>query len=159
MNTFYVILLFLIPASLLAPNDSFQCKACHSIIGTIHDIFASQSSIFLLANSNLVIDILKPPFKWACSKAKPQEYCNNLFDTFLPVVNEVAHIFNESTICGYYNFCAYPRILIDSDLGFAKRILRNTPPRTYSKPKNTSTPLKILVVTDTHIDFDYIEVF
>lgn len=62
-------------------------------------------------------------------------------------------------MCSHWGFCDNPIIIIDSDTQYVQRVLKDTPPRKNNHKKNAARPLKILVVTDTHMDFDYIEVF
>ena len=75
------------------------------------------------------------------------------------MLNELATMFNSSVECARKGLCKSPIIVIDSDEEYAKRVLRDKPARPEPRPRNISAPLKLLIFTDAHMDFNYTEVF
>lgn len=77
---------------------------------------------------------------------------------FAPVVREFRFMVNSTVACTRLGMCTDYRYIVDSDAAFAKRVLYNKPVKHRPPPLNVSTPLKVLVFSDPHIDFDYEEV-
>lgn len=67
-------------------------------------------------------------------------------------------MFEPNITCTRLWLCSDQKIVIDSDTDFAKRVLNDKPPKDRRVPLNASKPLRILVFSDPHIDFDYMEV-
>jgi len=129
------------------------CKICHSIIQNFHNLLSSQESTKIFAAI----------FTKICYQIQPKMLCDQEIETFLPVWGAVTDLLNSTIICSSLNFCDNPIIIKDLDRDFLKRVLRDTPPKITRNTKfhkiinEKSELMKILVFTDAHLDFGYME--
>ena len=85
-------------------------------------------------------------------------FCSEAAEVFGPIINELSTSHNSTIVCSQLKFCRSPNLVIDSELGYVRRILRDKPVKPYVLPQNRTKPLKLLIFTDPHFDFDYLEV-
>ena len=89
---------------------------------------------------------------------KPYKYCTETIETFTPIIYNVLNMLNGTKICSKLSICSTPKIVIDDDSIYISRVLSSVPPRTpYSENLNSTNAYRILVFTDVHVDFDYVE--
>jgi hypothetical protein len=111
---------------------------------------------FVLA---LVVEWVKVIAKFACRmKGKNVGSCEGQINVIGPVLKEFRYMVNDTVLCTRMKICIDYKYEVDSDIEFAKRVLKDKPIRNRPKPLNSTAPLKILVFSDPHIDFDYEEV-
>lgn len=67
-------------------------------------------------------------------------------------------MFDDLPTCTYFKLCNQYKYVVNSDKKYGKRVLLDKPMNFEPNPLNISKPLKILVFSDAHIDFDYMEV-
>ncbi|MDR3548654.1 MAG: hypothetical protein P4M11_10395 [Candidatus Pacebacteria bacterium] len=142
----------------VADGQELVCGLCHSFYDFFFDL-TYRADCIVSPRHRVVIQHFKPFLKWACSLSRGKEFCDMIIDMYTPVTSELAYLLNSTVQCSLRGLCSSPMIIPDSDEAYAKRVLADRPDFPVPRPRNTSAPLKVLVFTDPHIDFDYTEVF
>lgn len=136
-------------------GEPMLCALCNSLVTTVHNFFARQSSYSPLT---LDFDYLKPLFTLLCNFQHKYEACLESVEIYAPLFTEFRYIFNSTVVCSYLLMCVRHEYVVDSDVEFAKRVLRDKPPVYRRSPLSSSKPITILAFSDAHIDPDYEEV-
>lgn len=161
MNKYVGILQFCliiqIGLALRLPEEKIPLNVYENVLGCglCHGLFDFLASV---VTNDSFISAIKIPAVLICKMTKYKNLCQQMMDTFVPEIKALAYLFNSTTQCPSLGFCSSPKIITDSDAEFVKRVLKDKPIKPEPRPYNTTKPIKLLVFTDAHLDFGYIEV-
>ena len=142
-----ILVALLIPLSYC--SKSFLCDAC---INTIEFL---KTGLLSNTTRNLVGRI----YVLFCSIKRTKDYCEKtLKNKVNPLYRAGVNIVDSDEICTKTSLCTHISYVPDKFKDFIGSILHDNPPLISNKMSiQTANRLKILVVTDVHIDYAYIE--
>ena len=93
-----------------------------------------------------------------CKLFMSDDYCDHFFPhIFALYYPNLLKLIDPVRTCSSWRFCDRPIIKLDENEEFARRVLRNKPPNQKGKSQISGRSIKILVVNDAHVDFEYQE--
>ena len=105
--------------------------------------------------------MLRYVLKKVCMRQYTEQMCQLLLDNVVTIEGQnVAHAMDPVIICSSLNLCSSPKIVADTRSAYINRVLHDLPPIDDSLPPKSRSglpPLRMLVFTDPHIEFDYEE--
>eukprot|EP00826_Nyctotherus_ovalis_P048952 TRINITY_DN582_c0_g2_i9.p1 TRINITY_DN582_c0_g2~~TRINITY_DN582_c0_g2_i9.p1 ORF type:complete len:508 (+),score=109.11 TRINITY_DN582_c0_g2_i9:192-1715(+) len=151
MNRIFVILVVILSLGSTCLARSLICNACISGIETYKSYLRSGS----------VVEAEKRKYYERCIKSGSSRlFCAGRRDNVVPYEYK-AQIskYNSDEMCWSYGLCTDVKYVKDPHKSYAAKVLAHSPPYTTYEglAPNRSKPIKFLVVTDIHMDFDYRE--
>ncbi len=121
---------------------------CHFTLDTFASFVKSQ-----------FIASLEPIAIFGCGLFKPASFCDFKVRRVVALIPTFAILLNSTVLCPQIGFCRDPVIVPAPDAAFATRVLKDRPPISprHSAGVSDQPPLRVLVFTDMHLDFDYME--
>lgn len=147
--------LILIAAFLLAdvgeeknPEISPNCSKCKSLTGKIREFTLKKYGV-----SGLYFVL-----KLICSRFLDKEVCSGAIENYGGVVLDsiIKRSIDSDRICTSIKFCKDPIPFISKE-AYAKRVLSNKPPTKIVPLNKTAPELKVVQVSDIHLDLRYKE--
>jgi hypothetical protein len=141
---------FLEPITNKNHTDSFICKSCLKTFGTIHDFLAKKYGISVF---NEVITVF-------CSIFLKSEICSAAINLYSPLILDslLERYFNAEFLCTNKLVCKYSHFQYLNPDDYANYLFKDKPARINIEPNKNAPKLKILQVTDMHVDAEYLEV-
>lgn len=152
MNRIFVILVAVLSLGSTCLARSLICNACITGVESYKSYLRSSS----------VVEQEKRKYYDKCIKSgSSKQFCAGRRDNV--VVHEYkAQIskYNSDEMCWSYGLCRDVNYVKNTRKSYAAKVLAHSPPYTAYEglAPNRSKPIKFLVVTDIHMDFDYREV-
>jgi len=144
VNTF-VLLLFIFCLS--KANESLGCNLCHSVIRNIKDFISDPERIKRAMQ----------PVNYICGKFASKDFCNTFLFSALPIMlPNLLEMLDPENFCKFFQMCEYPHYIMDDNIAYRNRVLRDKPPEKNEKiEESNDKPLKILIMNDAHVDYEY----
>eukprot|EP00826_Nyctotherus_ovalis_P024872 TRINITY_DN1919_c0_g2_i5.p2 TRINITY_DN1919_c0_g2~~TRINITY_DN1919_c0_g2_i5.p2 ORF type:complete len:338 (-),score=57.37 TRINITY_DN1919_c0_g2_i5:790-1803(-) len=150
MRKILVLIFLSLSIHLAVASESILCNACTSTVQWFKSMLQSEGAQVFV----------KALWMFICSGSHVESYCEGMNKNIVRQVHRAAvDIFVAEEICTKLLMCTEFRYIEDPLKEFLTKSTFNSPPLIdYEKPASeVVNPIKLLVVTDIHIDYGYQE--